>query len=493
MNDSGINRRRFLALGPGAAAGGSFAMMACAASGAEPTAGRLSFRRDVPVGKRYDVVVCGGGPSGVAAALAAGREGLNVLLVDGQGQLGGTGTSGLVSHWLGGRSSDCSRWVVGGVFRSLSEQAAERHVAILPHPESGEKYQPHGWYRGQLAAGIPFDPYGMAALLDDVVIEAEVSLLLLTQVVDVVVEQGRITHVILFNKGGLSAVPARAVVDATGDADVAARSACPYVKGRDSDGLMTPTSLTFHVDGVDQDALSQYIHTNSAPRFRKKIAALRASGEWTFPYEIFISVQLDRPGTMMINTTRLVGIDGTDGASKSEGMIRGRDEVQGLMALMREHFPGFAAARLKAVAPSLGVRETRRIKGEFVLSVADLNEGKGFADTIGFSAYGWDLPNPVRPSDNPSHGRKRPLTPIPYRVMVPSGIENLVCPGRAVSVERAVLGPLRVTAPCMAMGEAAGLASVQVVGKGLPFSDVNTEQLRKTLADRGAVVEEVVG
>jgi hypothetical protein len=256
---------------------------------------------------------------------------------------------------------------------------------------------------------------------------------------------------------------------------------------------MTPTSLTFHVDGVDQDALSEYIHTHNAPRFRKKIAELRESGQWTFPYEIFISVQLDRPGTMMINTTRLVGIDGTDGASKSEGMMRGRDEVQALMALMCKHFPGFSAARLKAVAPVLGVRETRRVQGEFVLSVADLNAGKRFADTVGFSAYGWDLPNPVRPSDNPSHGRKRPLTPIPYRVLLPAGIENLVCPGRAISVERAVLGPLRVTAPCMAMGEAAGLAAVQVVGKGRPFSGVDTELLRKQLADSGAVVEEVVG
>jgi hypothetical protein len=171
-------------------------------------------------------------------------------------------------------------------------------------------------------------------------------------------------------------------------------------------------------------------------------------------------------------------------------MIRGRDQVQGLMTLMRKHFSGFSAARLKAVAPLLGVRETRRIRGEFALSVADLNAGKQFADTVGYSAYGWDLPNPVRPSDNPSHGRKRPLTPIPYRVLVPAGIENLICPGRAISVERAVLGPLRVTAPCMAMGEAAGQAAVQVVRDDVAFTDVDTELLRKQLADHGAVVEE---
>jgi hypothetical protein len=295
--------------------------------------------------------------------------------------------------------------------------------------------------------------------------------------------------VILFNKSGFSAVPATAVIDATGDADVAARCGCEVVKGREEDGLMTPASLIFHVDGVDQDALDAYIHEHNCPRFRNKIAELRAAGEWPFPYDIFISVQLQQKGTMMINTTRLVGVDGTDGRSKSEGMTRGRAEVQKLMELMRKHFPGFADARIKTVAPLLGVRETRRIQAEYVLSVADLAAGKEFHDTIGFSAYGWDLPDPKRPSHNPGHGRKRELTPIPFRVMVPRPIENLVCPGRAISVERPVLGPLRVMAPCMAMGEAAGEAASQVVRRGVTFADVDAADLREKLRLERAIVD----
>ena len=452
-------------------------------------AGQLAYQRDIPIGEAYDVVVCGGGPSGVAAALAARRCGLKVLLVEAHGQLGGTGTSGLVSHWLGGRTSDCRRWVVGGIFRSLSEEAAERGSALIPSPDSKADYQPHGWYQGQLAAGIPFDPYGVAALLDERVQNAGIDVLLLTQVIDAQVEEGRITHVVLINKSGLAAVPASAVIDATGDADVAARTGCPSVKGRDEDGRMTPASLTFHVDNVDQDALAEYIETHQAPRFRKKIAELREAGEWDFPYEIFISVQLHEKGTMMINTTRLVGIDGADGQSVSEGMARGRAEIQRLMELMRKHFPGFSNARLKAVAPALGVRETRRIRGAYTLTVDDLASGKDFADTIGFSAYGWDLPDPKRPSDNPSHGRKRDVTPISYRVMLPQGIANLICPGRAISVERPVLGPLRVMAPCMAMGEAAGQAAWQAVRDDKPFADVDTATLRQELAEHGAIVE----
>jgi hypothetical protein len=243
------------------------------------------------------------------------------------------------------------------------------------------------------------------------------------------------------------------------------------------------------VDNVDQDALAEYIQAHQAPRFRQEIAELRAAGQWDFPYEIFISVQLQEKGAMMINTTRLVGIDGTDGVSVTAGMIRGRAEIRRLMELMRAHFPGFAAARLKCVAPALGIRETRRIRGVYTLTVGDLASSQNFADTIGFSAYGWDLPDPRRPSDNPGHGRKRDVVPIPYCVMLPQGIDNLICPGRAISVERPVLGPLRVTAPCMAMGEAAGQAARQVVRERKPFAEVDPATLRRELSEHNAIVD----
>lgn len=354
---------------------------------------------------------------------------------------------------------------------------------------TGSKYQPHGWLRGQLAAGIPFDPFRMAAYLDERMAEAGVEVRLLTQFVEPIVAANRITHLLLFNKSGLTAVEAKAVVDATGDADVAARSGCAVVQGRDSDGLMTPASLIFHVSHVDQDALAEAIERDDSPRFREEIAQLRAAGEWKFPYDIFISVQLEEKGTMMINTIRLVGIDGADGASVSEGMVRGRSEVQELVALMRKHFPGFAEAKLKAVAPLLGVRETRRIAGHATLTVEDVASGGKPDDTIGFSAYGWDLPDPQRPSVNPGHGRKPPVVPIPYRAMVPRGVENLVCPGRALSVERAVLGPLRVMAPCMAMGEAAGEAAGLAIRAGVSLAAVDAADLRLRLAAAGAVVD----
>ena len=444
-----------------------------------------------PVRGECDALVCGGGPAGCAAALAARREGLDVLLVESRGQLGGTGTSGLVTHWLGGRMDGGREWAVGGFFRSLAEEAAALGIARLPlGSDYPTKYQPHGWFRG-LLEGVPFEPFGMAAFLDRKMEEAGVRVLLDTQAAQPVVHDGRISHVVLANKDGLTAVSTRAVIDATGDADLAARSGCRVVSGREGDGLMAPASLEFLMDGVDMEALSAYIHEHDTPRFREEIRKLREAGEWPFPYDIMIAVETDRPGTVMVNTTRLVGVDGTSAASMSDGLRRGRREVLDLADVLRRRFPGFADARVKAVAPMLGVRETRRIMGRVVMGVSDVLERRAFPDVIGFSAYGWDLPDPRKPSCQPMHERKVAaprMIPIPFAIMVPEPVENLLCPGRAVSVERDVLGPLRVMAPCMAMGEACGAASAQIAA-GTPNFKVDVAQLRDRLRGCGCIID----
>ncbi len=447
----------------------------------------------IPVADAYDVVVCGGGPAGCAAALAAARQGLKTLLVEGQGQLGGMGTSGLVSHWLGGRTNDCTRWVVGGIFKELSLAGAARGFALLPQPEPEGRLSPHGWMRGgQLTAGVPFDPFAMAALLDETLEAAGVDVLLFTRAVDVMAKDGVISHVVIHNKSGFQAVPAQAVIDATGDADVAALSGCPTVLGREEDRLMTPVTLQIHFDHVDAAALAAYANRTSPGGFRwlAEIQELMRQGEWPFDYNRLISVQLTEQDTFMINTSRITGCDGTDGASISHAMAQGRREALQLLAILRRHAPGFGNARLKAVAPLLGVRETRRIVGAYTLSVEDLLNGKAFDDVIGLSAYGWDLPDPKRPSHQPMEGRAKPaFTPIPYRILVPQSVTNLICPGRAVSCARDVLGPLRVMAPCMAMGEAAGVAAAQVVRDGTPFHAADTAALQEALRRQGAILE----
>ncbi len=451
----------------------------------------LTLNRVIPIVSHYDVIVCGGGPSGIPAALAARRAGASVLLVEQTGQLGGVGTSAGVSHLLGERKGDNTRDCVRGIFGEITGELIRRGSAIDPRTIPDEKFTPYGGFKG-LAAGVPFDPIAMVALLDEKMLEAGVDVLYFTGLVDVVVRDALVTEVIVFNKSGLQAYSCGAVVDASGDGDVAARAGCEFVKGRGEDGLMTPATLMFHVDRVEMEVLMADIYAKNSPRLKELIQSLREQGKWPYAYDVFISVQMHEKGTLMINTTRICDVDGTDGRSISRGMMQGRREVMGLFALMREYFPGFANARIRSVAPVLGIRETRRIVGDFVYTVEDLVSARDFDDTIGFSGYWWDLPDPKRPSNQPMEEKKvgmpRPYTPIPYRVMVPRPIRNVICPGRAISVERDVLGPLREQAPCYAMGHAAGLAAADVARTGCGFAGVDTNLLRANLASQGALI-----
>ena len=443
---------------------------------------------------KVDVLVAGGGPAGCAAAVAAARQGLKVLLVERQTVLGGTATAGLVSHWLGGRTPG-GRWVVGGLFREFVEKAVACGAAILPRHPEGKVYQPYAWLPWFIH-GVPLDPVRIAAFLERTLRAEGVEFLYETDVVGVeLAAQNKIERAVLRNKGGFCSVPVGAVVDATGDADVAAFAGCPFEVGRAEDHLTAPASLTFHLDHVDSAARAAAIERDREPKFRPLIAKLKAAGEWPFPYDIFISVQLLENDVVMINTSRLTEVDGLSSESRTAAYERGRAEAFLLLDVFRRHFPGFAHAQLRGVAPMLGVRETRRIVSFGTLTVEDIRTGREFPDTIGFSMYGWDLPDPKCPSVQPlvdeSGGKfvnkvtKALATPIPYGVMVPRGCTNLLCPGRAIGVERDALGPLRVMAPCMAMGEAAGTA-MKWIAKG---EAIDVDALRTALRRSGCIVD----
>ena len=409
-----------------------------------------------------DVLICGGGPAGVAAAIAAAENGERTLLIEENSELGGTGTSGGVSHWLGGRTRDCREFVIGGIFKRLVEQAVREGIALLPQPEKFGR-SPFGWDGGRhLTAGIPFDRFPMAELLERNVLAAGAEIMYRTRLIDCTLDRAgdRISAVELHNKSGKFTVRAKRFIDATGDADLAALARVPFVVGEEKEHGCAPASLEFHVDHVDADKLKRYIDDHDAPRFLAEIRELAERGIWKFPFDRLITVQMTRKDHFMVNTPRLVGVDALDGRSITDGLIRGRRMVLELFGILKAHFPGFAEARLCDVAPMLGIRESRRIEGRYTLTVDDVVSGKKFPDTIGYCCYGWDLPDPKRPSFQPIGSGDLPIRddriPIPYRIMLPKKIANLHVPGRAVSVERPVLGPIRVMASCMLMGEAAG-------------------------------------
>jgi hypothetical protein len=265
---------------------------------------------------------------------------------------------------------------------------------------------------------------------------------------------------------------------------------CAFDMG-DSDGGLAAASLEMHVENVDSEALTAYMRDTGDVRFKQIIARLQQQGEWNFPYSIFISVRLTRDDVYMINTIRQVGVDGTDAVSLTQAVLDGRRENFRLLEIMRAHFPGFANATIRQIAPTVGIRETTRIVSDYTLTVADLIDGTDFPDGIALSGYGWDLPNPKHPSHQPFHGVKRrsPYTQIPYRCLLPEGQQNLLVVGRCIGVEREVLGPVRVMGPCIAMGTAAGIAAKLALDTDCCFRKVNTEILRETIVARGGMVD----
>lgn len=433
----------------------------------------------------YDLIVCGGGVSGFAAALAAAEEGLKVLLIERGACIGGVATQGLVNHILGGRTYKDGKLLtsIGGIYERLEQRLLKENAAV----DVGEidfSNPAHGWYPS-LAAGLIFDGERAKLIFEQWLTEVGVEILYHTNILDVVKEGERIRGVVISNKSGLSFVRGKYFADTTGDADICAFADCPYLVG-DENGGVAAASLELHVDHVDHEELSSYMKSTGDVRFRALIEPLKERGIWNFPYDIFISVMLTQKDVFMINTNRMVGIDALNARSTTQGVIDARQENYMLFEIMRKHFPGFKHARIRSIAPALGIRESRRIVGEYILSVDDLVNEKAFDDTIAYSVYGWDLPDPKKPSHQPDKGKHKPLfTPIPYRCLLPKMIGNLIVAGRSISVERPVLGPIRVMAPCIAMGEAAGYATKLALDAGTLYKNINIKLLKETIVCKG--------
>ena len=450
----------------------------------------MLYTKEIQNIQRCQVAVCGAGFAGFAAAYAAAREGLRVILIDRGTAVGGVGTQGLVNHILGERVAVGSGYqtCVSGLFTRLEHALLERSAAVDVNTVD-LSLPPHGWMK-TLGLGLIFDNEEMKRLLEELLDEVGVKVLYGTEILDVIKEGTTLNGLVVHNKSGFSLITADRFVDATGDGDVYAMAGCDFEKG-DENGGLAAASLEMHVENVDSARLIDYMRRTNDRRFKAIIADLQKKGIWHFPYQIFISVMLTRPDVFMINTIRQVGIDGTDAESVSRGILEGRRESFALLELMRAHFPGFENARIRAIAPMLGIRETRRLKAQRMLKVTDLIEGTSFEDCIALSGYGWDMPNPTHPSYQPYHGvaRRSPFTQIPYGALLPREVGNLIVAGRCIGAEREALGAVRVMAPCIAMGEAAGIAAGLSIANSCRFAEVDIKALQDRIAHHGGITD----
>ncbi|MBT7162150.1 MAG: FAD-dependent oxidoreductase [Victivallales bacterium] len=435
--------------------------------------------RQIPVCADVDVVVCGGGPAGVAAALAAARNGASVILLEGQLCLGGQSTSGMMNRL--GPYHDQEAMILGGIPWEVLEHLVRRDAAHLPTPcphDDPDRY----W--------VPFDPEALKAILDDMVEEARIDVLLQTLVVDVVKQAGELRGVIIENKSGRQAVLARCVVDGTGDADVAARAGVPCRKGREADGLMQPMGLLSKVHNLDPARAKAHTIAHHA-ELMDAAQRLRAAGG--IPPERFHcgTDNLLREDETYFNASHAHGMDGTNARHITEVAIRARREIWRNLQFMKDRVPGWEHAYLGATASLLGVRETRCIQGEYTLTLDDVLEGRDFDDGICRYAC-WVDTHGVVPGEKPEH-EGRPLQPgvsyaIPYRSLVPKLVDNLLVAGRCFSGTHEARASARMIPACMAMGQAAGTAAALSVREGLTPRELSTALLRDLLGRQGGIL-----
>jgi hypothetical protein len=401
------------------------------------------------------------------SAIAAARQGARVLLVDRYGFLGGTATAAMVGCFCGVYTcgpNATHQLLVGGLPRET--------MTRLEAAGAGYKYR----HRFQV------DHEAFKVVLDQWILEAGVELLLHTTVVDALVVRGAIAGVVVEHKGGREAIRARRVIDASGDGDVSAHAGAPFEKGDDNGDLQAPT-MVFYMGDVDIERAMRVPESE----IRRKLMEVTAAGEFSFPRYSGSFSPTPQPRKVHVNMSRVPNVDGTDPWSLTAGTLEGRRQVDSFARFLVKYIDGFEAARVDAIAPQLGVRETRRIMGEHVLTRDDVLGARKFDDAICRSSWPIeDHSNGVEtirlhlPGDDFYH--------VPFGCLVPLEIDNLLLAGRCVSATHDGQASVRVMGPGMAMGEAAGTAAALSLRAGVAPRRLAVSALRGDLLGRGVLI-----
>jgi glycine/D-amino acid oxidase-like deaminating enzyme len=420
-----MRRREFVTM-PGAV----LAPVRAADSGiSEPT-------RKVPVADRAGLIVCGGGPAGVAAALTAARQGADVLLIESRPFLGGVWTGSGVTHYIDGHGK-------GG----LNEEIHRRlpvHRTFARHIYCMEE---------------------MKCLLDDLVAAAPLRLRLHTHVAGVLREGGRILGVFTESKAGREFFAAKVVIDATGDGDVAARAGCPFEVGRPGDSKTQPMTLFARIGGY-----------RGQPAKGESLLAICRRAGWSPTYSgITLFPQPGKPGVFVLMATHLYG-NALNPADLTAAEIRGRVEVRKTIeALKAQGGDDWKDVYLLESGPFIGVRETRRIRGRHYLTADEIRRGVRFDDGVCDVNMGFDIhtPDPKEGAGiTRTAGRARPYQ-VPYRCLLPLEADNLLLAGRCISGDHAAHSSYRVTGNAVGIGEAAGLAAAIALASGKPPAGID--------------------
>jgi glycine/D-amino acid oxidase-like deaminating enzyme len=424
--------------------------------------------RDVKVVARADVLVVGGGPAGLAAALAAARNGASTVLLERYNHLGGLASGGMVLVLDDMWDAHLHEISVRGVCLELIERLAARDLAAFPRqdewgirPDAIQRWTRWGAFDFHthdkphpIVFAAAFDPDGFKRVSLEMVAQHGVRLRLHSWFSHALVEDGRINGVVCDTKSSREAILGSVVIDTTGDLDVAASAGAPHIGG----AYMLTT--VFRLGNVDTDAAERYEREQPEGfAVRDKEIKRLIGGSWAHWW-----LKTPLPGVVWCNCPHMTGLDGLKVEDLTEAELRGRGHLHAAVDYARAHLPGFERCIVIDVAPQTGVRQTRMLEGEYVMTKEDLSERTRFADAI---------------------ARGRDYT-TPYRTLLPLRVEGLLVAGRHYSATSTAQKMSREIPPCMAMGEAAGVAAAMALDAGVRVRDVDVKALQVRLRAQGA-------
>lgn len=419
---------------------------------------------------KTDVLVVGSGSAGATAAITAAREGASVALVERYGFMGGTSTMVLDTFYGFYTPGEPPRKVVGGVPDLVVDALMERKVALI---------RPNTYGAGN---GVTYDPEVLKIVWEQLAQEAGVKLLYHTMVVDVIKEGSRVTGVLAINKREALRLEADVVIDASGDADVAAAAGVPFESAED--GPVQSLTTTFRMLNVNTDVA----RTVKKDQLHALMAEAIASGDYDLPRKEGSVHITPFDGVMATNMTRVAEIDPTDPVQLTGAEIEGRRQALVYAEFLRDFVPGYEESILADLSTQIGIRESRRIFGEYRLTRKDVLEARAFEDAI--AQCGAPIEDHHSGGDTLWEYLPQGETyGIPYRCLKPAEVDGILVAGRCLSADHNAHASVRSMGQCMAMGQAAGVAAAQSVSSGVTPRNLSVTDLRNRLMKLGAVVD----
>lgn len=431
-------------------------------------------QRQLPLNDDYEVIVAGGGPAGCAAAIAAAREGAKTLLIEAQGSLGGMSTLGMVPTWC--PFSDKEKII----YRSIAEEIFTALKKEMPYIDPDKL----NW--------VEIDPEKLKRVYDEKVTGAGADVLFNSFIAGAETKDGTVDAILVSNKAGLSAYHAKVFIDCTGDADVAVSAGAQYILG-DGEGHLQAATHCFQLGGVKEDVYKSGVNMHTSNP-ESPIYTILESKKYPDITDSHMCQTCIKPNTVGFNAGHLWNVDNTKPETVSAALMQGRKMAAAYCKALREFYPeAFSDCYVAETAPMMGIRETRRVIGDYVLTKDDYIARRTFPDEICRNSYYLDIHmsaeevtktkhQSLRYEKGESHG-------VPYRCLTPKGIKNVLVAGRCISTDRAVQGSTRVMPVCLTTGEAAGRAAAMACSiDGCDVHSIDVDVLREKLLQNGAYI-----